>query len=696
MIEIPQATVSTKAALSAGSWTEVADLWCARLVRGLAPTVDQAELVWEFGTLDGVRVEPLNLIGSFVRIECDDPALDWVGYVVEGGVERWQQESDGEDPPAQRLAGGIETFTAVGLEWFLGRKLVVSDRVKTPGGTAVVDRAIGFNNGEGDSRGPGEIGVPGNKSTAAAAFELGKANRTTWKLWGAIEYLLDEHAPQDSAGNHEPCEFVLTAPASLQTYLEAQNTPPTPTEGRSVLELLNALLDQRLGLTWRIEWADLSGWAVVAVDTLAASAVALPGSLTLPACSVQSTFAPDAFDELTQCRYRVNIERQVDRVVVRGARRRSVFTVGVAAGTLEPAWSSAQETAYIDGFSGDGSYGSLTDEEKKRANDRIREGADLERVYQAFRIPSTWNGQSNDGGAGTPGYACPEMAFGSTSSLGPGKLSLPGLRLLPSTPLVVGWDYTNATAPTDADGTATNREFQRPFAVIDAGDASTQWRFVDAINSTTEDAGSGSTVQRKVSYHLRTLAGEPAIQLSPGSGQAHALAKTHFDAGSPALSNQATEVNYDTLRATVCAEWDEYCQGQSPLADPTTDPLDTLYIYIGERARQDYLAPGTIFDCSNGALKTVTTGGLLRDDRNLCGQIARMAYEWYSTARGTLDVGFRGIIEPLAPGTLVTAIGTAEAAETLNAVVSQVIYDWQSGTTTLAAGYQELDFARIG
>jgi hypothetical protein len=47
-------TVSSRAALNAGAWADVADLICPVLTRGLAPTLDEASLLYQFGTLDGV------------------------------------------------------------------------------------------------------------------------------------------------------------------------------------------------------------------------------------------------------------------------------------------------------------------------------------------------------------------------------------------------------------------------------------------------------------------------------------------------------------------------------------------------------------------------------------------------------------------------------------------------------------------
>lgn len=695
LIELPAYTVSTKDAISDLSWTQVDDLYLQRLSLNLAPGIDEADLLWQFGTIDGAYVANLDLAGKYVRIECADPAIDWVGYVLGKRQTRWGQEDDGGGQ--QRLTGGDSLLRAVGLEWFIGRKIIASDKVKTSSGTATINRAIGFNTGSGAGRGV-ELEPLENKSTAGSYFELGKIGREAWSIKEAVEYLLDFHAPQDKDGNIEPVAWDFDAPASLLTYLNAQPCPPTPTEGRSVLQVLNTLLSPRRGLQWRIEWFNGFSTATVTADTLAPSNVSLPGGLTLPANSDQTTLAPDAETELTSCNVEVDYSRRYDQVIVRGARKRAVFTVSQAASNLEAGWSSAQETTYIAGASGDSGYGALSDDDKKRANDRVREAGELERVYQVYRIPDNWDGRSNDGStSGTKQYACPNINYETGSIIGGSDIAMPGLRLLPTLPLVAGWDYFDATNPTDGDGSDANYQWQRPFAVIDAGEASTQWRFVHAINTTDEDDGSGGTVQRRTSYHMRALPGEPAFQLVPGGGLSHALAKNHFNDATDPPSNYATELDYAGLRATVCGEWDEYCEGTSPLAGstPSSDPLDTLYISIGTRARFDYLAAGTIYDCRKGALKTVSVGGLLRDDRDLCHQIATIAHEWYATDRGTVSLTLGSVVTPVTLGQLVTTVGTAEAAETVNAVVSRVTYDFAAGRASISCGFEDLDFAGL-
>jgi hypothetical protein len=147
---------------------------------------------------------------------------------------------------------------------------------------------------------------------------------------------------------------------------------------------------------------------------------------------------------------------------------------------------------------------------------------------------------------------------------------------------------------------------------------------------------------------------------------------------------------------TVPAEWDAYCEGRYPLPDGAGEPLTTLYIQLGdERARLDWLAAGTIYDVEDGTLKTVGTGGALRDDRELCVQIAQIAYEWYGVERAEFSLTTMRPELPAELGSLIATIGSGATEETVNAVVSQITYDFQSGRLSLTAGFSELDFAAL-
>lgn len=664
--------VYTKTKLSDADWTEQPHLVCESLVLGVAPTMTQASLRYEYGTMsredeDSATYQPpLDLLRKFVRITCPSLSISWVGVVLQEG----EIYGPLEDVGGTRQAYGTQQFSAVGLEWFLMRKTI---NYSILAGGARIERAIGYNTGMGNGRGV-DYEERGNRSTASAYdFAADKDTAALWDGWQILVNLIQKYSPQDSVGNPEPCLFESVNFEVLEVF-----SPTIQTEGHSVWQVMNDLISPSRGLQWRVEYDDALNQANIIVDSMATASISIPGGGTLPAASSQIALT-DA--DATEWRVSINkrADRRYDNVVCRGARRRAVFTVSIESENLEPSWRSADETAYRTAVGSD-----------PEVNDAYREGNRFERVYQCFQIPADWNGASNDGGSvptvSTP--ACPTVPQGSTSIVGVQATSMPGLRLLRTLPIRVGYDYDDATAPTARDPDNIYSEWQRPFAVID-DDGAGAWRFTHATGKTNDDG------DKRSGFSFTTLDGTPGVQFSPPQGMPHTLALNHFDPDTDGASDQLPLVDYAGIRCTVCGEWDAYCEAKYPLADGDSDPLQTLYLSIGERARFDWLADGTVYDCHGETLHTVGSGGPLRDDRELCEQVARIAYEWYGVERSDVTIQSSLTEAPVQVGDLITVIGNGAAAVEVNAVVSQITYQLERGGTFISAGFAELDIAGL-
>lgn len=688
-INAPLVYVSdTLAAPDAPQWTLSPYLRAVTLTTGQSPTIDQATLLWHFGTMQRESiddyespleyVEPLAIKGKFVRIVQDELPVEWYGYVLTEETDRGPEESDGGE---QRIAYGNQTFGVVGLEWFLSRATVHSSTVYDPDdGEIKVERAIGFNAGFGDGRGV-TYEKRENRDSSAGIFSDDPTSAVLWTATDAVGYLLAYHGPKDAAGDYSPVEFELHD--SAEAFLEDFH-PTVFTEGRSVWQVLNDLISQNRGLSWRLV-PDYGVFfnefhIMLKVTSMAISAISLPGGGTIPAATSQVAYTSDDWNERPQIRR--DLSRQYDHIICRGARKRAVFTVSTLSGNLEPAWRAADETDYKAAVGTDAAV-----------NDAFRSTNRFERVYQVFQIPGDWDGTSNDGGSvpGAAAYSCPRLTYGSMSIAGAEPISMPGLRLLPAMPIKVGYDYAIATAPTARDPDDTAPEWQRPFAVVDVSeDSSQKWRFAHELSTTGEEDGDFK------SFSMRMLEGAPGVQFHPPDAMPHALALDHFDPDADAESEHDPLVDYAKLRVTVCGEWDAYCEGKFPLPDGSGRPLSTLYLSIGERARHDWLAAGTIYDINSaGGVKVVATGGALRDDRQLCADTARIAYEWYGVERATVSLTTTAETLPVQLGDLITTIGTGAAEETVNALVSQITYEFESGRTSIQAGFGELDFEAL-
>lgn len=662
------------------AWTLQPHLIANELTFGVAPTIDQATLTWNYGTMKRAHndepddameyVAPLNIEGKYIRLEIPDKSFVWYGYVLKSSIVRGPQETVGPD---DRLKYGTQQFVVVGLEWFLDREKVNFSIVATD---VRIERAIGFNCGFGASRGL-TYENRANKEIGASQFA---ANQTSAELWNgatAIDYLLVKHQPKNAIGVSSP--MIYSRGAGTAAYLDWFE-PIVQTEGKTVYAILNEIVSKNRGLVWWLDVTEFLGAMVgyIRVESMATADVALPASATLPANSSQVTLTD--IDKITDgVSITKDLARRYDAVICRGARRRAVFTVSWISENLVEGWRPADETAYKAALGSDAN-----------ANDRFREANRFERVYQVFTIPPDWDGASNDGGSvpGAGDHACPQMPQGSTSIVGAEPMNMPGLRLLASLPIKMSYDYTDATAPVARDPSLMAPEFAKPFAVINIGE--NKFRFIHKLSTTEENGSTGFD-----SYYLNILEGTPGLQITGQSKLPHTLAKFTFDPETDGASNVLPEFDYRELRCTVAAEWDAYCEGKFPLAVPTNSPVQTLYISIGERARLDWLAEGTIFDVEGDTLKTVTTGGALRDDRDLCVQVAQIAHQWYGVERSEMAMTLQRLDLPANRGDLITSIGSGDVTTAVNSVVSQITFNFDGQTTSILAGFAELDFAGL-
>jgi hypothetical protein len=657
------------------AWTQETELWCKALTIGVSPTIDMATLEWQFGQIgypgeESDYVAPIDLEGKYVRIEVPDKSLIWYGYVLKSQISRGPQETVASD---ERLTYGTQLFTVVGIEWFLDRE-VVNFSIVNP--DVRIERAIGFNCGFGTGRGL-EYEDRANKQSGVNQFA---ANNTTAILWNgrtAVDYLLGKHNPKNAAGSDSPVSYVLAA--SAVNYIDWFD-PIVQTEGKTVFAVLNEIISRNRSLVWWLELVvdGLDLIAEVNVQSMALSAVSLPGGNTLPANATQValTAIDSATDSLTVVK---DLARSYDVVICRGARKRAVFTVSYISENLVEGWRPADETDYLAALGTD-----------PRENDRYREANKFERVFQVLNIPPDWNGASNDGGSvpGATDYSCPKLAQGSSSIVSAEPVNMPGLRLLASLPLKDGYDYTDATAPVARDPSLVSPEFRKPFAVVRLD--STTFRYLHKLSTTPE----GDRDERFDSYHMLIVEGTPGLQFVGGK-LPHTLAKFTFDTVTDGPSDVPPEVDYREIRGTVAAEWDAWCEGMYPLTTPTNAPVQRLCVSLGDRARHDWLADNTIIDCENGTLKLCTTGGALRDDRDLCVQVAQIAYQWYGVERSEIDLTLQRLDLPVGLGNLVTSVSSGDVLQAVNAIVTQITLNFDSRTTSIMAGFAELDFAGL-
>jgi hypothetical protein len=386
-----------------GNWTEVPEVQAATAKIGVNTLMGSAELVTWSGsgrypgsTGPAGAMSPIDLLDKWVRIqifsESDDDFLDcWFGAA--------------ENVTAHDRGDGYDlTIGCVGIAGALAKQIVTDGWEVSADltGSQIIGFAPAFNR------------IPGGDRSATATSGIYLFDRRggsfltgveVWTIKQALDYLLN---------------FFTAGPAWTLVDIDGQLDVPMPEfdpNGRSIFDILNEVCGQRRGLVW---YADSDGATcqVVVRSTVAGALGAETADLTgqLIDSVVIITDTGSTYDE----------------IIAEGAAPWSCATLvyaGDSGDSLEPAWTSAQETAWENG-------------------DRV----DTESVHRAFRVRSAWTG--TQAGETTFGLAEVRTVDGSGQLTGARTFSAtnPPLasayQLTADTPAGLGW----TTAP---DGVRT-------------------------------------------------------------------------------------------------------------------------------------------------------------------------------------------------------------------------------------------------
>lgn len=681
----------------AGGWVAVPYLWCWKLQRA-ANAYDRAELRYEIG--QGVMQpgattfadwQPLSIRGKFIRITFTDATNGdyvWIGYIP---IDVIQRDGVVTISGVNKFKGESQEFIAVGLEYFLDRRQVDSALIHD---VNRITRALVFNGGPNHDLDP-LAGPRGNRhpTTNADSLYSFATDPTAGVLWTAeqiVQNLLKYHVLSNSVGGVAPCDFSLDSGDVVEGILEGI-TPTVPTERQTVFKLLNAICTPQRGLCWWAEtfWNSVSDFGCrIRVATSATEDITLPGGATFPENANQQALDFDSERDVARCDIKTTGSRMYHKVIVRGERQTTTLTLGIEQETLEQAWTDEMEIEFQAGASADGDYGGLTTPQKKDRNDAMRQADRYMHVYSAFRIPPDWDGRCGDGGTSAQDYAFPILNDAGSPG-GSLHINTAGMRMLNKTRLKQGWDYTDPSSPVSKTPAGDLVEFMPPLAVMKVATSPDKWQLVDKMDKSNYHVGTRVSPNIQTTYHLRMMQTVPGIRIDAAGGMNQACALNHWAGAEP--TDHMPEVDFETLRATVCIEADAYAEGIYFPTPPTNKPLEVLVIDVGEHYRLDWIAANTIVEVKNGDLVLTSSDAVLRDDRSTLRDLARIAYEWYSLDRVAMEVEFRQVRNLFDLGMLITTIGVGTTQTTCNTLVSNIVYDFKNGTMTIATADDTLD-----
>lgn len=652
----------------AAAWSQVADAWCVEAVWSAAPTLPTATIVFQYGEIAQPESQSFvtfdKLLGMgrvYVLVEFDCESDGMGGYNVRRWVGVLDVATDDQDgatfAAGEPTGSGEQTFTAYGLEKLLADKYVDGSII---GSGDRISRPVTFN-----ARGRA------NMTTApvgsAYAFSDDPESVWFWDTYNICLYLLEHQTPRDAAGVESvPFKFdALQIPNPLPTF----DAPVVYQEGRTVYDLLCELIPAERLYSWFID-ADILDNANVRVFTLT------PDTIQAPLGSEQSDVPANADvidviierDQSAASTVKISTAEQFDRVTFRGERRRIVFSVSYADGTLSDNWDSDLTLEYNAGGSDAGNYPSDTLGKRKRDTE-ARNRERLRNVFASFAIVNGWDGRAGNGEGDTG-----ETSAAIVDERDPAGDPLPyyplDLTIEPTLPLFEGVDYSGDAIENETVD-ESEAKAERPLLVVwklppeSADDYSEgrRWQNIETIGRSAElpdinDQG------LEWSANVSAIPDDRALRIDVTGKPQHVIASFDFVPLDHDLPMPAP-CTYREMIATISIRDDYYCEASWPAvatAPAGRDLVRELLLDAGAGYRLDYVTPQTVVDVDGYGELVRSNGGFVHDDRGRLLGFARVAHARYSQDRRTLSFETDQLTTLLAIGQLIDRLNTKAAA----------------------------------
>lgn len=649
-------------------WTVREDLFVLNLELSLT-SIGRASFVYHYGAIqhgtDNRYIDrvPLELDNHFVKVVVTptDPAediLNWYGIIIVDELD-----SHGAHPSPMN---GNQSLTAYSLEYILTR-IQLTHTILDDG--TLIRQAVPFNAFKGDRT--GNRSQIGNRHPDGAIFARDLSTAVAWSAKDIVEYVARYCGNEGPVSAHFEDVFLTNAMSDLFDF-----TPETiRTAGQTVYQLLDSLFSPQRGLAWRLVPSTIvdGSWRIE-VFSIADESITLPSGVRVSPAAVQKTFEAFERRDLLDCTLQVDRSRRYDRIVVEGGPFGSVFTVSVPNNSLEPDWLTLDEAFYRVGAVGEDGYSTADLSEKKTRNDAMRTGEKLRHVFARWRVPKDWNFTVSYASTAYPVFPLPmtetddEWEYNSMGDYDGHEYAdtvwPDSLRFMSYLPLKTQTDYTTLSSQPESEHLEdTLPDFRRPFVVMrlyEGGFAGDD--YVDLSNVleiAAEDEKRKITLSASVEVHDHQL----GITLHP-SKPPHCLQREYkFDAvdsvtqHSHYLAGPENPLSTDYLYATVYARSTNNVIVRYPeFLTEGQQYYSELVIRLGDKARVDYILPGTIIDVTDFKLRQMERGRIIRDDRLLMQDIALRAWQYCKGSRNVLNLKLASIYNGLQLGDLITRI----------------------------------------
>lgn len=709
------------------SWTLYQDIHCTAASWATSPTLPAATLVREhgfvktFGSNVYANLDKVDPIGYFVKIvmETDLSAGEhntWYGIVTD--VEDEHQGI--VDYQGAKLATGVQTMYCLGLEKILDTEVIAESWADTGNATPdVFQLPITFNRGGRPNR--NDRLFPGSPSYVFEGQSLnpGGTLRPTAQWWTTtqiVKYLLHWVTPKASFRTRTARIPFELSPVDLK-FLPAFDRPEIEQEGKTVLAILNQLIDRRKlrSFHFEVDEAVTPNRIRMRVDPWNDELITLEtddaDSLWPNTNLIKLLY--DYSQETTAIIRKSRIQKY-DRIIVRGARRTSTATWVVDTGYLTPIWTSAEETRYEAAASGITGYATWDLMQQQQRNAEVRNASELSAVFSWFKLPDTWNGLTVEVGATTT-HPVFLQADGHTVE----KQYIHDVVFESFVPLYEHVDYSGSAIADESVDDPPANVYRQPFAVFKIP-TDARWIMGDAISMLADNISDpvGDGTNFRWSATVAPQQDTRTLEVRVSGEPQHVIAFTDWHTEKLDEDRELGDWDYRSKKMAITATLrdNRYAEGKYP-DDGTGDTslIDAKYgyvIYAGEAFRQDYVVPGTVVDVDSDGTLLTSTGGYVTDDTDLLNEIARVTYEWWSVDRMILTLATKHLTSKIQPGYYIQTIGQTWRAEgdgeevpenghyeSVGTVVSEVRINWPrldgnqlaSPTMQIVTGAGELD-----
>jgi len=634
------------------------------------PVGSRATLLYRYGQvrehdqLNFAESWPQDLLGHFVRFDVDSPwylepvTLPFYGVIVENDTEvaaDWQ----GTTP----VATGDMLYHVVGLEDLLRVPIVSAVAVQ---GAAEVTLRVHPSFNRRYRRGGT---LRGNRTqyerpSGVHAFQhIAEWWNGTWDALDVLRTLLYHHAPTDGG-----LAWMIAGQTDILYQIQGVWDIPV---GTTLLDVLNALIDRRRGLTW-IPRTD-GEVITLHVASVYDQAISVHGTKLEPNTEVAriEVGTDDAIDDrlVESCTLKRSAAHQVRRFEIVGEPLRTAFTVALADSTLEAGWTAGQESACAAG---------IADETDPGKQDAFRRKPALRGVFARFRLPAAFDWLAGDGEGGAKAVANPLVKDDGT---------LDTAQTAPywnANKALLKWLPLDEPSLEDTDSPA---EFSRPFAFVQDPASG---RYVLTHDHGIQ--GIGAAGLRVADHELGIELQVPYAQLFARGHWPDDAAPTRYRGGK---TGRGDYFAYSTLGATVCAETDQRAR---VVVDADEEPAAgvgrTLVVPVRD-AHLWYVTPGTVIGIDDDGALVHHDGGTVRDDRDHLLLVAALVKSWYGRPRSALRYVVRELAPVVAPGAMVEALVANAWTEPVGTICTAITWHPERGTTAVETAFWALDFARV-